>query len=225
MKLINLKKIDPPRKTGLFQAAFEAAATTSYTFMEKDISVTKTMEVFYKSTPVGQYRASIPNFATVTDQSIEAYHFFQNNINYCNNNAEMLNIQLRDLLLLIKTTEEAKTEIYGLDFMNLRNKFSKYLNEDKSIRELDKLNTNKKRKEATTTFYQYIIDRNIYTHGKLKLLLPDEKFYIDYVLEKREPARVEINKEMIQSFLDISIELKIILNDIHLFVQKQRMLE
>jgi len=221
MQLLSPKPIDKLRKSGPFQGAIEAAHTTSYTFSENGLLVTKPIEVFYKSTPVNQYQATIPVFAPISEQSIEAYHFFQNSLNYCNNNAEMLNIQLRNVLISTRTREEAKAELYKLYFIGLRDLFSKYLNEDKLIHQEEAFNTKKKKKKITSTFHQYITDRNIYTHGKLKLLMPDEKFYIDYVLEKREPSRVEISKEIIQSFLDTSVSLKEVLSLVQICIQKR----
>lgn len=223
MKLFSPKKIEISKKSGPFQGVFEASQTTTYDFAENGISVTKPIEVFYKSTAINSHQATVPIFAPISEESIESYHFFQNGMNYCINNAEFLNIQLRDLLLSTKTTEEAKAALYRLDFMGQRDAFSKYLNEDRKIRELDTFNTSAKRKIITSTFHQYITDRNIYTHGKLKLLMPDEKFFIDYVLEKRAPARVEITKEIVQSFLDTSKELKRVLQVIQVFLQNEKM--
>ena len=222
MKLLSPKRIEISKNNSPFQGAFEASRNTTYDFVENGISVTKPIEVFYKSIAINSHQATVPLFNPISEKSIESYHFFQNGMNYCINNAEFLNIQLRELLLSTKTTDEWKASLYKLDFMGQRDVFSKYINEDRKIRELETFNTSAKRKLITSTFHQYIIDRNIYTHGKLKLLMPDEKFYIDFVLEKRAPARVEITKEIVQSFLEISKELKKVLQVIQVFIQNDR---
>ncbi len=223
MKLIRPKKIANPAKSGPFQGAVEMSHNTTYSFEENGLSVTKPIEVFYKGTPINTHQVTIPVVLSIPNESVEQYHFFQNGMNYCTNNAEMLNNRLRDFMLNTKTTTEAKAEIYAKDFMGLRDAFSKYINEDKSVRGLEQFNTKLKRKEVTSTFNEYILDRNIYIHGKLKLLLPDGIFFIDYVEEKKTQTRVEMTKEVIQSFMDVSIALKNYLAVAESNLQKQKL--
>jgi hypothetical protein len=63
--------------------------------------------------------------------------------------------------------------------------------------------------------------RNIYTHGTLKLRRPDETFVIEYVENRRLKAYAELNIEVLTSNLQTSNELRSVLSAIRTTFQKK----
>jgi hypothetical protein len=168
MELLRAKIISV-RTNGPFQAAFEIAKIESYDLTENGIVFQKTIEAFYNSTPLTPYQAKIPNVGPITVEIIERYHEFQELINHCINNAESINSNLRDFLLTIKGRKETKEEIMPMDFMSLRGIFSDFIHSYTEIKRVENFNSKPKRKKIATDFFNYISNRNIYTHGILKL--------------------------------------------------------
>jgi len=185
--------------------------------VENDIEVQKSLEVVYNSTPINRFQAKIPGVIPITDEIIADYHNFQSIINHCNNNAEVLNNRLRDFLLTIKERKQTKEELMAMDFMGLRGIFSNFLNSYTAITKEENFNTKDKRKAITQTFFNYISDRNIYTHGALKLRRPDETFVIQFIANKKIKLYAELRADILKSNLAVSIWLMKILAEINTF--------
>lgn len=209
------------RKDGPFQAAFELARQYPYIIHEHGIAIIKPINIFYKSTPKGSHQAEI-NFKPLTKEVAETYLKFQSLTGHCISNAEDINNQLRDLLLSIKELDYPKEELLKKDFMALRDIFSEFLDEYTNIHAEINFNSKKNRKELTKLMFAFITDRNIYTHGILRIQMPKEIFVIDYIENKRETVRVEVSLQVLESFLQISSLLKVLLNEIGTFYRKEK---
>ncbi len=209
------------RKDGPFQGAFEIAIQYKYPIVEHGIEIKKPINTFYKSTPKGRYQAEIKNVTPLTKEVAETYLKFQSIIGHCITNGEDINNQLRDLILAIKEINSTKEEILKLDFMALRDLFSEFLDNYKDIHNESNFNSKNQRKGMTKLFFAFITDRNIYTHGVLRIQRPEEVFVIDYIENKKEKARVEVSIQALESFLTISDLLKSLLTEIGTFYRKQ----
>jgi hypothetical protein len=221
MNLISPKRIIK-KKGGPFQAAFEIEKSVDYIITEDDVTFTKSILTVYNSIPVTPFQARIPDIVPIDDGIFAKYHKFQGLINHCINNAEKLNTQLRDLLISIPSIKPPKEELIAMEFMALRNVFSDFFNSYKPLKEQNIYNTKVKRHNITATLYQYITDRNIYTHGILKLRCPDKVFVIQYLEKRTEKVYAELTTEMLQSFLNVSQQLRKTLIDINTFLQANR---
>ena len=123
----------------------------------------------------------------------------------CIRMAENLNENLRSFLSQYSDINNLneKDMLYKLDFMNLRDRFSKIVKGDQQFRHIDLLNSNPNRKNLTKTFTEFIEDRNIYTHGHLHIRLNDSLILITYVDKKlNKHACCIVDGEIIQSFFD-----------------------
>ncbi len=216
---VPIKAVRP--KGAPFQAAFEANAQDVYILQEHGLEVKKPINTFYKSIPMGQYQAHFPNIMPLTKEVAERYLKFQSILGHCITNSEAINNQLRDLLLSIKELKHSKEEIMKMDFMNLRDVFSDFLKSYTAIQ--SEPNFRKDQIKALTKIMnQFITDRNIYTHGVLRIQRPDNIFVIDYIEGKKEKARVEVTLEILDSFLQIADLMRSLLNQIVSFYQNAK---
>lgn len=209
------------RKDGPFQGAFEITIQYTYTIVEHGIQIIKPINAFYKSTPKGSYQAEIKNVTPLSEDLAETYLKFQSIIGHCITNGEDINNQLRDLILYIKEINRTNEEILKMDFMALRDLFSEFLDNCKFIHDESNFNSKNQRKVITRLMFAFITDRNIYTHGVLRIRRPEEIFVIDYIANKKEKARVEVNIQTLESFLTISNLLKSLLNEIGAFCRRE----
>jgi hypothetical protein len=210
------------RKDGPFQGSFEAAFQNQYTLVEHGIEIKKPINIFYKSTPIGKYQAEIKGVSPLTKEVAETYLKFQSIIGHCITNGEDINNQLRDLLLSIKELNRSNEDIMKLDFMALRDVFSDFMETYTDIHSESNFNSKKQRKGMTKIMFSFITDRNIYTHGVLRIQRPEEVFVIDYIENKKEKARVEVTLQALDSFLQISNLIKTLLNEIGNFYRKTK---
>ncbi len=213
MNLLSPKSIIIKRG-GPFQASFEIAKKQSYTIIENGVAITKFIETVYKSKPINKHQAKV-DVPPLSEETIQIYHTFQNLINYCNNNAEALNNQLREFILTIKNLNHTKENILAKDFMGLRDILSDFLKKNEIVKTHDLFNTTEKIKAITSVFHRYISDRNIYTHGVLKFRFPDKQFVMQYIENKRAVVYAVLSTEILQSNLNVSNELRNILTELN----------
>ena len=219
--LLSPKKIIRP-KGGPFQASFEITRQDTFTLVEGNLAIIKPVDTFYKSIPNGQYQALIPNILPLTKVIAETYLKFQSVISHCITNSEAVNNQLRNFLLDINELNINKEEILKMDFMTLRNTFSEFFHAYKSIQNESNFNTKAQRKALTKFMHQFITDRNIYTHGTLRIQRPEEIFVIDYIENSKAKVRAEVTNEILESFLNIANLIRSLLNQISSFYYKQK---
>jgi len=200
-----------------FQAAFSMKEPVTYTFVENDIEVSKEIVKLFESVPKGKFQAEIiRNKGHLTTENIQDYHNFQGLINHCANNAESVNRQLRDFILVISRPEDQQL-IMDKTFKELKGIFSNFFHTCPAVREQEKYNTTKKRKVFTKTLEDYISDRNIYTHGCLLLRDADRVFILEIIEEKRT-IQVEVSIIILQSFLEITELLRVFLSEVRRLV-------
>ena len=219
--LLSPTKIVKP-KGGPFQAAMEVKRDDIYILHEHGIEIKKPINTFYKSVPKGQFQAEIPQIAPVTKDVAETFLKFQSIIAHCITNAEGVNNQLRDLLLGIKELKYCKEEIMQKDFMTLRGIFSDFFHSYNSIKRELNFDTKAKRDSLTKFMHQFITDRNIYTHGVLRILRPEDLFVIDYIEEKKQLVRCKVTIEILESFLLISDLIRSLLNQVGNFYRNSK---
>jgi len=158
----------------------------------------------------------------LTKEVAETYLKFQSIIGHCITNGEDINNQLRDLLLCTKELNRASEDILKMDFMGLRDVFRDFLNRYTDIHSESNFNSKQQRKALTKIMFSFITDRNIYTHGVLRIQRPEEVFVIDYIENKKEKARVEVTLRVLESFLQISDLIKNLLNEIATFYRNTK---
>ena len=107
----------------------------------------------------------------------------------------------------IQTKERKKEDLSGLDFMKLRDRLSNILKTEKKIEAMDELSTSGKMKAFTKSFFRYITDRNIYTHGELSLDIAGSQFIIHVKVEGKEDY-YKIDRIILESHLICSKELQ-----------------
>lgn len=207
------------KKGGPFQASFEITKNLNYTIVENGVEIQKPIITLYRSKPINRLKAVV-KAPLVTEGNINSYHNFQSLLNHCNNNAEALNNQLRDFVMTLKDLKQTKEELMAMDFMGLRNLFSDFLKGYSEIHKEERFNTTGKIKDITSTFFRYITDRNIYTHGVLKLRFPDRIFVMQYIENKKTKIYAELSLEILKSNLETSKELMSILGKINAHYNK-----
>jgi hypothetical protein len=218
-------KIIHPKKGGPFQASFEITKMENYILTENGIEITKSIETVYNSIPVNRFKATIPAVVPMTDDIIESYHAFQSLINHANNLAETLNNRLRDFLLTIKELTLSQEELMRMDFMTLRGIFSDFFHSYRQIKQQENFSDKEKRKNITSTFYKYIEDRNIYTHGTLKLRRPDEVFVIQFIFQRKHKLYAEVNADILKSNLAVGKWLIMLVSEISNFYNRVQTLD
>lgn len=218
--LLSPIKIMSPKKDGPFQGAFEIDIPYQYTLLEHGIEIKKTINTFYKSTPKGSHQAEIKTLP-LTNNVAETYFKFQSIIGHCITNGEDINNQLRDLLLSIQVPY-SNEEILQMDFMRLRDVFSSFLEKYTEIHNESNFNSKNQRRGMRKLMFGFITDRNIYTHGVLRIQRPEEFFVIDYIENKKVKVKVGVTLQILESFLQISGLLKSLLNEIGVFYRKTK---
>ena len=143
-------------------------------------------------------------------------------INHCVNNAEKVNDSLRKFLVTLsgKPTNECG-EILSNDFMQNRDIFSAFIKGFQPLKGIDEYNTTKKIKNVTSALFNFIIDRNIYTHGQLKLLSPENIFLIEFI-QKSKYEYVQITPEILSSYNSIYPKLLGFINTVEQLFWKEK---
>jgi len=106
--------------------------------------------------------------------------------------------------------------------MNARNLLSETLKRDEKFRQLEDINDAGKLKGFTKTFFDFISDRNKFTHGLLYLRYDDYVPVIQYENEKKEIEYAEIDETVISDYYSTYEWLNKILNKIYEFELKDR---
>ena len=183
------------------------------------IEVVRNISIVYFGT---RWRVYAQAIGTPTTETIEKYSEIQNLIGNCIQLAEILNTKLSGICkgFLNKSSDE-RDEIHTYDFMKLRNTFSDYLKSYVKIREIEEYNSKKKVKEFTRLFYQFILDRNIYTHGIFRMRKPENDFVLYHKVGDVNTYSL-VTKEMLLSFMKVYEVLNKLLDDFIITRQNER---
>ena len=143
---------------------------------------------------------------------------YQTMINICANTGEIVNRTLVELLdkamnakyipAGVRPYELTKgTSTATMDFMSLRDEFSEFLKTD-FIRSQSRFDSKSKRKSITSPFNQFVLDRNLYTHGRLHLEVPALRALMQSRDNRtRQLFYAEINPQILQSFSQFGTDL------------------
>lgn len=153
----------------------------------KGLSIGKPTEV--------SYMGEIPP----SEEDRHLYFGTQNHVNNCVNNAETVNLKLKNVLEKLILDPDVKNELVILDFIKRRDLLSDFLKSWSPLKLIQQFDTNKKLKNITKGFHDFITDRNIYTHGALHLLLPEKVILIEHV-QRSTMTYSLINSEILLSY-------------------------
>ncbi len=182
---------------------------TQWTFPKNEqlvfINSTARVSVPYQDEPVSKdirilSHGSMSNGNGVTNplalpvrrEIYEPYLTIQAQIKDCAGLAEQVNEELR--LFLERHSDVAPEVLNGLDFMGRRKLLSAMFKSEKRMQNFAPFNTKAKQNLVTSTFFRYIEDRNIYTHGILYFFMPQPnivpapptEYVIRYIKEQKE---------------------------------------
>lgn len=156
-----------------------------------------------------------PGMVTVTpnppsNEVITQYIRFQSLLNTCINNAESIKQNLHIVVAHIFFKAGKKSdEVKLYDLMKLKDSFVDYLKSKAETRDM----ANKAFRRA---FNQFVIDRNIYTHGKLSYRPSDRAFILSYLDNHTKiTTHAIINKEIITSYFNAYKVFKKSIDDFH----------
>jgi hypothetical protein len=182
--------------------------------------------ILSKKSEDGRYKLPIDGEAIFGKESITAINEVRKQIASCSQIAEnlfsqlkALNLQLKQISELKEVFEEYEENYRKLDFMGHRNLFSDLV-KSKKISWINEIIEEYNIKSVTKAFYNFIMDRNKYTHGELMLYYPSRETILEYEDESRNREVAIVNSEIITSYIDTYKELYKILNKIEVERQK-----
>ncbi|QNE41991.1 hypothetical protein F1C16_20410 (plasmid) [Hymenobacter sp. NBH84] len=204
-----------PERIVLTNRFIKATSEYSYTYQDSVHGIAKygTIPTIFFNTeewkPGTEGTVQVAHFAP-SPEKIEKYVLFQELINTCINNAEDIKNKLHTAVGYILHKSSGSNKLVGsYDFMKLKDIFVEHLKKDNATRHLAN-------KTLRRNFNQFILDRNIYTHGKLNIRYNDKQFVITYLDNhtKIESLAV-VTKEIIQSYYRFYTVLRKLIADFH----------
>lgn len=182
--------------------------------------------ILSEKSPDGRYKLPIDGQAIFGKESIAAINEVKKQIGTCSQIAENLFSKLKSLNFQLKQLDELK-DIFGkyeekykkLDFMRHRKIFSDIV-QSKKVEWVNEIIMEYDIKSVTKTFYNFIMDRNKYTHGELMLYYPSRETILEYEDEEGNREIAMVNAEIITSYIETYKELDKILNTIEAARQK-----
>lgn len=205
---------------------FRATRNQQYTYTEPftNITVSKNMKIVaFGDGGENPYKGSKLAIHTnpPTESELLQYHTLQTHINHCINNGETINFELRSLLMTAFAKKPVdKSLISEMDFMNLRDKFSEFIKSFQPLKAIEPYKNKKELKKITKTFTQFILDRNIYTHGQLVFNDADRTYYMQYLKGTKE-AYAQINQEILNSYNQVYTQLHSFLRLVNRLLDKK----
>jgi hypothetical protein len=168
----------------------------------------------------GRFVLPIDGFAMFSESSAKTLHEIKSTIGQCSQIAEILfgklkqvNNTFKENTLLNDIFEKYEERYHKLDFMGHRNLLSDILKSNK-IEWLREVLKEYNCKSVTKSFYNFILDRNKYTHGELMFWYPEMKTILEYESDNKQVQYGEVNKDILNSFLICYKTIDEFLNDI-----------
>lgn len=143
----------------------------------------------------------------------------------CVDNAEHIKDQLLSLLqkIMPPSNEEERIQQMKMDFMSLKKWFMDDIRSSKIYKKFTKYNSTKKLKPFSKIFNDFILDRNIYTHGQLCFKYPEYNFIIDYI---KTPEQIQqyayVKIEIIESYNLNYREIKEVISEYQIIHQESK---
>lgn len=187
-----------------------------YQFTMDSLKIRKVVHRFYIVEKVQKGQEGIiyiPDGPTVNQ--LTGFGRFQHLVHHCANSAESILNELRDFLMSVTELAINKETLMEMSFIDLRRLLSDLLKKSGLFNSVDGFKTKAEICEFTSLFYDFIIDRNIYTHGVLMIRLPDNSYVIKYIHDHKY-MHADITHEILQSYCDaawlIAEKLKVLTN-------------
>lgn len=186
---------------------FEYTDPTFNTKMNKRISLLSIGEFGYNNPPPVEVDMSNP-----AEEKLVLYAGMQSLIKSCVDNAEDIKSTLHQLYIgkTKPQSEEEKKEALKIDFMKLRDWYMDDIRSSKIYQEFSiTYNSTKKLKPFSKLFHDFVMDRNIYTHGTLCFVKPNFDFvilYIDSASNGQKYATIDLN--ILKSYNDCYVKIK-----------------
>lgn len=160
---------------------------------------------------------------SVTYELVKQFEEIQNHLGRCVRTAELLNHELRQINhKLFALTEHERMDINTLDFMQLRDKLFDFLKKNNLLKDIEKYNSNQKIKPISKLFNQFILDRNIYTHGVLRMRFKEKDFVVEHKTSAKKSDYSIVDVEMLLSFNEAYLYLKEFLDKLTKAIQNHR---
>ncbi|MFT3844519.1 MAG: hypothetical protein QM725_05670 [Lacibacter sp.] len=142
-------------------------------------------------------------------EKMDDYLSMQTLIRICAENGEAVNRRLLKINQnLIGAPLSDWSKIMKMDFMSLKDNFIEYIKKDQLIKTVDEYSSNAKMKPFRKNLDEFIIDRNIYTHGHLHLLDPDYSFVIEYINNvTKQKVYAKITTEVLVTYNQLYVEI------------------
>ncbi len=177
---------------------------------------------------IGEFGYNKPTFnvdlSAPNEEKLIIYAGMQSLIKSCVDNAEDIKSALHQLYTRKKNpqSEDERKEVAKIDFMKLRDWYMNDIRSSKIYQEFSKYNSTKKLKHFSTAFYNFIMDRNIYTHGILCIVKPHYDFVIQYTdseSHRQKIATIDLN--ILQSYNDTYLEIKSVMTEYNIIYQNR----
>lgn len=194
------------------------SATREYPYSINDngLTINKLAHVLYLGKPSDDGWSYVTTPAKdLSLQELEYYNRFEILINHAANAGEAVNVTLRNLLCRIVDNDDVCRRLSKLSFARQKGALSDFFHSFTPMKNQENYNTKSKRSRVTKTLSDFIEDRNIYTHGQLLLLKPSNDYIIRYLdMSNGKNVEAVVDEKVVQSYLDVSNELILFLNEI-----------
>lgn len=142
------------------------------------------------------------NTSRITQEQFKDFIGMQTLIKTCSDNAE----EIKDAILSInyKILDKAKFDrdtITKMDFMKLKDNFMEFLKKDRLIKTIPEYSSNQKLKPFRQDLNNFVLLRNIYTHGLLNFLQPKSDLVLEYIdIQTRKKQYAYVSFEILKSY-------------------------
>ncbi|WP_139362312.1 hypothetical protein [Hymenobacter sp. CRA2] len=212
MQLLSPQKIElKPR-----QVVATSSHDVSYIDTTTEMQCHTTISVLFfgdKDWPVGgttsvDVKVEIPDI-----YRINSFVVLQRQINVCINNAENIKNRLLNTNQFILRNSKKKEEINILDLMKLKDNFCDFIKNNPTVRHIAN-------KEKRRMLNQFILDRNIYTHGILKIRSSDNAFILEHLdNHTKQKSYSIINTEILKSYSQAYLEIVNMISEFHSLIK------
>lgn len=221
MELLRPKTFSPEKKIIFTQGTdFEYHESIFDLTMKKSINILTIADFSNNYTTIDLEQAmEMPN-----NDIVIKYASMQTLIKICVDNAEEIKNSLQQLYVS-KTkpeTNEEKKMANEIDFMNLRDWYMKDIRDSKIYLDFKEYNSTKKLKPFSSAFNDFILDRNIYTHGQLCIVRRSWDFLIQYIDKKSNGIRYAIiDSNILKSYNDCYDKIRMVMREYNVIHQNK----
>lgn len=175
MELLRPQKLKRPN----YSVSFGIASSFEHTDPVLDVSMTKTINIVSMNSETSNH---VPSPKRPSEEQIKTYAAMQSLIKSCVDNAEDIKERLHQIVVSqsFPQNEKERRNIMKMDFMSIKKWFLDDIRSKKIYKHLTGYESTKKFKNFSRPLNDFVLDRNVYTHGQLSLLSPDFEYIIEY---------------------------------------------